>query len=587
MGGNEKLYGALATEGGGSSGSSNGEDGYLIGQNGINGKGGGGGGGQNTGGDGGSGIVIIRYRNVPEQIENEKQITLTWDSNQFNKLVYDFFPYNDLISWKQYAKNNGFNYQFTHWNANRIWEYSSEGVPKARHITSRGFIELKLNNDYDYVIVEFSIPDATNIGVVNETAYVNLFMYDNGSHKESEWNDKYNSENSTQIKGTWWHKDYKDQPLKFESAYTKDQSIRIVEYESSISKNIKITLLKRIIIYNVVLPVNTIVFLNGNKATLNTGTYDIIMGPLGCEIRNRVTKNLIGNYKYRYGNKLEFKYPITKTLQQLHDDSTSFSGTIYTIGMSDQKYSLGKKTLGTIKKYRVYIYKRLLNHNIQLYVDDKLLNKGTDYITGNDEDAITKTINLHNLYITINKNIAGIIYLKSDKPIFFISETNRTSFNNTTDAIFGTNVNNLKASGSGTLSSLNDIFRVSEANTALTTAQNRKITYNINTILESPLTISYNSSTINPAGKNSLDNLMTTYNNIHRYNESSGGALTEKINEYTFGNILNPAETDIEKYISYEYPTAPTDDKLTPSTRNTPFNIRSNATKYVYFRKSS
>lgn len=80
---------------------------------------------------------------------------------------------------------------------------------------------------------------------------------------------------------------------------------------------------------------------------------------------------------------------------------------------------------------------------------------------------------------------------------------------------------------------------------------------------------------------------MTTYNNIHRYNESSGGALTEKINEFTFGNILNPVETDIEQYISYEYPTAPTADKLTPSSRNTAFDIRSNATKYVYFRKSS
>lgn len=342
--------------------------------------------------------------------------------------------------------------------------------------------------------------------------------------------------------------------------------------------------------YKATFPISTDVTINGNKAKIDAGTYDIIMGPSSSEIRNRTSKILFGNYAYRDGNKLEFKYAITKTLQQLHDDSTSFSGTIYTIGMSDQKYSLGNKTSGTIKKYRVYIYKRLLNHNIQLYVDNTLLKDGTDYITGNDEDAVPKTINLRNLYITINKNIAGIIYLKSDKPIFFISEENRTTFNNTTDAIFGTNVNKLKASGTATLSSLNNIFRVSEANTALTTAQNKKITYNINTILESPLTISYNSSTINttnPAGKNSLDNLMTTYNNIHRYNESSGGALTEKINEYTFENILNPVETDIEKYISYEFPTAPTDDKLTPSTRSTAFDIRSNATKYIYFRKSS
>ena len=59
------IYGALATEGGGSSGPINGSGGYTKGLPGTSGTGGGGGGGDlNGGGKGGSGVVIFRYRKV-------------------------------------------------------------------------------------------------------------------------------------------------------------------------------------------------------------------------------------------------------------------------------------------------------------------------------------------------------------------------------------------------------------------------------------------------------------------------------------------------------------------------------------------
>jgi hypothetical protein len=581
-------YPTIQSRGGGGFGSDTG-----AAQNGLDGTGGGGGGqgndnNGNPAGNGGSGIVIIKYKNVPEQDGNEKKITLTCDTNQFNRLVYDFSPYNDMDSWKTYAKNNGFNYQFTHWNNNRIWEYSSVGGSHARHITSRGFIELKLNNDYDYVIIEFSIPDAGNIGINNDTAYVNLFMYDNGYHKETEWNDDYNSKNSTQLKGTWWHRDYKDQPLKYETSYTKDQSIRIVEYESAISKNIKITLLKRVVTYSVFLPINTSFSINnGNTETLNAGTYNIIMTPVKSRIINSTNGTQIGSeYNNIGGNKLTFKYKISRTLSQLHELSTTFSGTQYKNSIADEKYSLGTKEINKITKYRIYLYRKQgVNHDIQLYAGGKELTNGTDYTTsGSYQEADVPTITLYNFYITINKTISGAIYLKSinNNPIFYIDETSRTTFNNTTDTQFSTNVNNLTDSASTKLPILNSMFGVTEATRDLATARNNLITYDIGA--NAKLTIDFKSNPVSPVSRTSLNNLAIAYNTISGYSPQGSGGITPKLNA-NFGDILNSAPTDIDEYISYEFPSPPTDAQITPANRANRFNIKSQATKYVYFKK--
>jgi len=557
----------------------------INGGDGLNGTGGGGAGGTawyGNGGNGGSGIVILRYKKVPQLIENGngKQITLTCNTNQFKSLTYDFSPYNDLTSWKNYANTNGIKYKIQWWNNDRIWEYSSEGAPKARHINSRGFVEFKLDNDYDYVIVEFSIPDASTIGVVNDTAYVKLFMYDNGSHKETEWNDNYNSENSTQIKGTWWHRDWKDKPLKFESSYTKNQSIRIVEYEAAISKNIKITLLKRRVEYRAVLPINTNVKINDTPITLTAGTYNIIMGASDSQIINRDTNVLKGTYPNIDGTKLTFKYEIKRTLGQLHNLQTTFS-TIQVNSIIDNiKYSLGNKTNGIIKKYKIYIYKKYnINHNITIYAGDKQLTNGTDYESSGDSESGTKIINLDTYIITIKKDISGDIYFVSDKSIYYIDETSRNTFNNTGDTQFLTNVNNLIGNAN-----LNNIFDITTYTTRETTARGQLITHSINSSLypQAPLSISYNNSTLsaNDPIRTSLNTLRTTYNNIHNYSPADAGALTSILNIHKFGNILNPVITDIKEYISYESATT-----KTPANRTTTFNILDNATKYVYFKQ--
>jgi hypothetical protein len=95
-GGNEVKYGALATEGGGNSGTSNGTGAFLIGSSGTNGRGGGGGGGVDSGGNGGSGIVIIRYRKVSSEMIVSEIITGTTDR-------YIQFPYSGIGTTKDYT----------------------------------------------------------------------------------------------------------------------------------------------------------------------------------------------------------------------------------------------------------------------------------------------------------------------------------------------------------------------------------------------------------------------------------------------------------------------------------------------------
>jgi len=590
---------STGTRGGNGGNNTAGNGGKFPGSNGGNarngsGSGGGGGGPSNpgggtfVGGNGGSGIVIIKFKNVPEQDGNErKKITLKCNQNQLNRLVYDFTPYNDLTSWKKYAKDNGFNYKFSWWNNDRIWEFLSGDY--ATHTHSRGFIELELNNDYNYVIIEFSIPDATNIGVNNATAYVNLFMYDKDSHIQKDLDIDYNEANKNQRKATWWHRDYKDMPLKFESTYTKNQAIRIVEYEASISKNIKITLLKREVTYLVNIPINTYVSINNGKTEiLNQGTYNIIMNPEKSKIINIATGAQFGSlYNNNADGELIFKYIINKSLSQIHDLSTTFTGTQNKISIADEKYYLGTKIINKIIKYRIYIYKKYsVNHSFTLYAGNRLLTNGTDYITsGSNQEAGVFTINLYNFYITINKEISGAIYLKSDNSIFYIDETIRTTFNNRTDAQFLTNVNNLINTGTTTLTRLNNMFGVKEATDTKATAEGKLITYQIIHPLNShaQITIDYKS---NPVSRTALNNLATTYNNISRYSPRESGYITPILNA-NFRDILNSTPTDIQEYISYEFPSPPTDTQITPDNRTTIFNINSNATKYVYFKKKA
>jgi hypothetical protein len=341
--------------------------------------------------------------------------------------------------------------------------------------------------------------------------------------------------------------------------------------------------------YRATLPIQTSVTLNGVARTLEAGIYNITMGPLNTVIKTHPANVEIGTYTHTDSNNFIFKYATSRTLRQVHELNTPFSGTTDTPNATDRKYLLGVKTLDMTTKYKVYIYhRRDIIHNITLYAGTILLRNGTDYIASSEDEAVVSNKIYRLTYeITIKETIAGDIYLKSDQPIFYISETNRATFNNTTDTEFATRVNNLKTSGSATLTSLNDIFDVSTAITQLDTAIGEKITYNIDTTpgIQSPFTIAKNKSSINITDENSLNNLKTTYNNIHNYNEASGGSLTAIINTNTFGSILNPTTTNIEEYISYEFPSTPSANQLTPSSRTATFNIKSNATKYIYFRK--
>ena len=550
---------------GGLGGGGNGSKGYANASHGLSNTGGGGGGGgfngghSSSGGNGGSGIVIIKYKNVPEQDGDEKKITLTFDKNQYNSLVYDFSPYNDLDSWKNYATSIGAKNNFTHG-----FYHVYDGVFVSTRIV--GYIELTLPSTYNTITVSFT----------------------NGYRDDKDDNDNVVN---LKINGIIKAKAKSSQTIQYTQTYSTGDILKIEEIWSFI-KNLKITLENRIVNYTTTLPIQTTVNINGNAETLNAGTYDIIMDPSGSEIRNQATKASIGRYAHTDGNKLTFKYAMSRTLSQLHELSTTFSGTQYKNSIANEKYSLGTKAINKITKYRIYIYKKhSVNHTIQLYAGDKLLTYGTDYTTsGLYQEAGVPTITLYNFYITINKTISGAIYLKSDNPIFYIDETSRITFNNTNDTQFATKVDNLTASGTPTsdnstttLARLNIMFKVKEATDAKAKEEGKLITYDISRPPGShaQITIDYKSNLVS---RTSLDNLAIAYNTISGYSPQGSGGITEILNA-NFGDILNSAPTDIDEYISYEFPSPPTDTQITPSERTARFNIKSQATKYVYFKK--
>jgi hypothetical protein len=517
---------------------------------GADGTGGGGGAARNGSGAGrrgGSGIVILRYKNVPQQIGNEKQITL---KNIYNSLTYDFTPYNTEATWKAYAATiPNFTYSFDVFNNLAGYDSLWSGYEVL------GFFQMTLPSGYNNISVFYGHGYWTN------NSYVRLLI--NGEEKS-----KVDKTGTT----------------TYSQAYVAGDILRVEEGFSTMTANIKITL-TYVPQYRAVLPITTDVKINNNNAiTLNAGTYNIIMGPSNSQIINRDTNVIKGTYSNIDGTNLTFKYEIRRNLSQLHNLQTIFSAIQDNSLINNMKYSLGNKTNGIIKKYKIYIYKKYdINHNIIIYADDRQLINGTDYESSGDSESGIKIINLYTYYITIKKDISGDIYFISDNTIYYIDETSRTTFNNTTDDQFSKNVNNLKASGTK-LTILNNIFDITTDTAKKTTAEGQLITYSIDSSLypQAPLSISYNNSTLdtNDSTRISLNTLRTTYNNIHNYGPSNAGALTSILNIHKFGNILNPVITDIGEYISYESPT-----QITPDNRTTTFNIYGNSTKYIYFKK--
>ncbi len=628
-------------------GGNGGYDPGLPATDGVNGTGGGGGGGKwNTGnaikgGNGGSGVVIIKYRVLQAQDgDNHKKITLKYDNdNLFAWYNFDN-NYNDASGNGNNLTNHGTSIitaqkidgkaiefdntdylefpatmnPYTIWYGNGItfsfWvRFTAHGNwARIIDIQSGGYVYngilISANSTHGAIGSGPALSFFCNGSVFyyyNNDIFTKLGIWHHivfSIDKNGRWdiylnNVRINNAEVAPVPNIPYNLRYINRSVYHWDGQWKGQMDDFRIYKTSLSASEVAQLYNKTRtlpsnIYRATLPIQTNVDLNGETKTLDAGIYNITMGPLNTVIKKHNIDIEIGKYTHTDGNKFIFKYATSRSLQQLHNLETPFSGTVDTI-VEDKRYFLGDKTLDMTTKYEVYIYNRRdITHSITLYADTTLLTNGTDYIASTVvETVVTNKIYLLTYSITIKENIEGNIYLKSDKPIFYIDETNRTTFNNLTDTAFSNNVNNLKASSSNKLTILNDMFDISTANAAKATAVGKKITYNIDTTpgIQSPLSIKKNSSTISLTDENSLNNLKTTYNNIHNYNESSGGTMTPIINTNTFGSILNPVATDIEEYISYEFPSAPSEDKLTPSSRTTAFDIKSNATKYIYFKK--
>jgi hypothetical protein len=551
--------------GGGGSGSSGvtegvgigGDGGISLGQNGDpDGDGtpragnggantGGGGGGCGMGsvaGSGGSGIVIIRYRNEPKQVGNEKQIILKKNNNKLNPITYDFTPYNDLTSWVNYATSIGA-------TTTNLDTFTFGGVFGASDVV--GSIELPLPSGYNHVKVNYY-----------NTWSNPIFIYIDNDLKET--CPGYTSKEYTQL-------------------YTPGQVLKIQENHAVIGENLVITFtyIPPTTQYRVKINRSTRVKINNAQSytLFDRGTYDIIMGNTTTEIVNTSNPSIIIG-SYTNINELIFTYSINKTLNELNSENTVFNSIIPSIKNSTNYYSLGNKDINTIVKYKININRihSIDNHALRVYFrnssgsineilgDDRIIEKGGDE---NGSIILTK------YYITINKNISGNIYLTSEKQIFYVEESRRIGFNNVSEGDFTASINNV-LNVNDELIILNNMFGVKTAldNKAAATAQIIKL--NDNT---TPISISYNSSTIS---RNSLDTLVTTFNIVNSFDETTvAGQLQSITNTHNFRNVLSPATTNIDEYISYELAT-----EKTPQTPTiTSFNIKNTTQKYIYFNK--
>jgi alpha-tubulin suppressor-like RCC1 family protein len=339
--------------------------------------------------------------------------------------------------------------------------------------------------------------------------------------------------------------------------------------------------------YRVTIDRKTRVKINNTQSytLFDRGTYDIIMGNTETQIVNTSNPSIvIGTYTNINENEMKFTYSINKTLNELNRETTVFGSTIPSIKNSTNYYSLGNKTINTIVKYKININRihTIDNHVLRVYVQNG--SGSLDEIVGDDRiiekisDETNVTIILTTYYITINKNISGNIFLTSEKQIFYVEESGRNEFNSFTESKFTTDINNMLINNDD-LAELNIQFGVTEETKNKNTATGQLINLNDST---NPISISYNKSIINNDSKNSLNTLITTYNNVYSFDESNvSGQLQAIKNIHNFGNVLSPITTKIDEYISYELPT-----EKVPQTRNmSSFNIKNTATKYIYFIK--
>jgi hypothetical protein len=215
-GGDNSIIG-LAGTGGINSGSNGLNTGIQNGGNGAPNTGSGGGGGgyngnstTNNGGAGGSGIVIIKYRDYPTLEGNPVSNKLIKFSYIPPPLVYDFTPYNDLTSWKNYATSIGA-------TTTNLQIFTFNGVYGDGDVV--GSIQLPLPSGYNMLKVNYNNPWS------NPTTY----LYIDNVLKDT------CPANSSR---------------EYVQSYTSGQVLKIEEGHSVIGENLIITLMNTNYIYN-------------------------------------------------------------------------------------------------------------------------------------------------------------------------------------------------------------------------------------------------------------------------------------------------------------------------------------------------
>jgi hypothetical protein len=220
----------------------------------IAGRGGGGGGLTVSGSvqfyasDGGSGIVIIKFKSTTAILEGNPitHKTLNFAYTPTTPLVYDFTPYNDLTSWKNYATSIGA-------TTTNLEFFTFTGVFGGGGVV--GSIQLPLPSGYNMLKVNYNNPWTEPI-----------YLYIDNVVKQT------CPPNSSR---------------EYIQSYTTGQVLKIEEVLSVIGENLIITLTNTNYItntYTLNFPVPTIADINNNSNIVLRGAYDISLSTMNSSI---------------------------------------------------------------------------------------------------------------------------------------------------------------------------------------------------------------------------------------------------------------------------------------------------------------
>jgi hypothetical protein len=304
--------------------------------------------------------------------------TLTYTHNPTTTITYNFTPYNDLISWKNYATSIGA-------TTTNLDYFTFGGVFGSSEVV--GSITLPLPSGYNHVKVNYNCPWSDPIylyidNVLKETCPAN------------------SSREYTQL-------------------YTPGQVLKIQENHSVIGENLIITLSLMETITNILnFPVRTVVDVNNNSNLILQGSYNVSLGYTTSSVLPTITNtsNRLIPLPNASTSNISVRYHLlnpVKTTEGAQWTYSSSNANVYHlgsvgIGTTSPEYSLdvrgfiysssGGYTSSALTKWSVLSDRRIKENIVKASYDKCLENvKNIELYNFNFKDNYVNTNDRHQL----------------------------------------------------------------------------------------------------------------------------------------------------------------------------------------------